>query len=189
MFWDRFIISNRDSTLYVYETGKVKIDDLPRGEYTITLNSMFNGKITKLVTLKKRTRIRFNAKNYYQTYKDSVSLLDMMKVKDTIKFYYEKWSCFGGPTGYGMVTKDSMIYKITAFNENDSSVSAYLNSEDINDFKKRGKYKPPPKRITCYIPGQGGMYYLVYKEKSLYKYGEGCSCYIYTLLREKGILK
>ncbi len=188
MFWDRYILSNRDTSIYVYSsTNKTLIDSLPIGHYTLALNSTFNDMISQEVILKKKTKIKFSTKDYFQPYKDTQSFLDLMSIKDTIRIYYAQWYCFGGYSGYCKLIKDETAYKIIIFNEKDSLLSVNLNANDVKQLRNNGKYLPKSKRLYCFVPGKGGEYYALLNRKIYHK--RSCVCYIYYLLTSKGLLK
>jgi hypothetical protein len=87
-YWDRIIIQNKDTTIFHWTSQynrTTKIDSIPVGQYTVTINSIFNDNVEKVIAIKTKTSIRFDVKYFYHYYRDTISLLERMTIKDNIR--------------------------------------------------------------------------------------------------------
>ncbi len=185
--WDRFIIKNKDTTMYFDRDRyrKTIIDSLPIGQYTIMLNSTFRDNIPQVINIKKRTTIKFNAANYYQPYIDSNSIIDLMAVRDTCLIYDSPGGCWSPPPYYCMLVKDSLKYKIIVRNDSNKLESVNLTNMEISDLRGLGRYSKPRKKMFCGRSGAAAHYYWGFNNRVLYK--RICRSYFYDLLRVRTI--
>lgn len=132
-YWDRIIFQNKDTTI---EGGissyysRSKMDSIPQGRYTVTLNSMFNDNIVDTVNVGAKTTIRYDIKDYYHFYGDTISFLDLLTDKDTIRIHYEQWGCWGGPSGYCIIVKNNAEYSLVFKNDSNEIRSFTLSKQE-----------------------------------------------------------
>ncbi len=179
--WNNLTIRSKDTNIEIsFDAMKgATFKGLKEGTYHIVLQSVFNRSVSKDIDLKQQASVQFNVENIYNAFKDTTSLLDLMRDGDTTHIYYLPGGAWAKEKGYFMLIKEGSAYHIVLRNErNDWLSSKSISAEDVSELRLLLKYK---KGVNTDIANLGKYYCALSNKVLLHDCG---SCMFGFILRK-----
>lgn len=156
--WEEVDFMNADTffTLWHAPSNQSKrslMEDVPDGQYTVRIWSVFNNHFEQSFAVKRRARLVFHLEDYYARDTSSISFFDWVKMGDSIRIYsisYTESRGIGNTyPAYCSIGKDTSGH-IIRFRTDSGLIQFKLSAEELQHFKEIESSTPPQHRWKTY---------------------------------------
>jgi hypothetical protein len=194
--WEEIDFMNTDTFFSVWhspsrQSRSSSIKDIPDGQYTVRIWSVFNNHFEQPFTVKRGAKLIFPLSDYYTWDTLHTSFFDRAQIGDSIRIYsisYEENRGIGNQyPGYCAVGKDTTGF-IIRFRADTGLIKFRLSEEEIRHFKDIENSRPPhySKKTNYFLDCNSRVFY-AFRLGRLIKEVEtsGRRGFIYTLFEKR----
>lgn len=174
--WYYSRLTSKDTVIELYQNyfkTKITHDSIPIGNYKLTLISELGDKIERNIIIGNHSKQTFNFKSFYSLDTSTVSFIDRLTTKDTLRIFIRESGCFHGFNFNCEVTKQDTIFFVHFLTSKGNEIYS-LTGSDLNSFinnEKTGRLQFLNKTKPSYVSTtQTTYYYSLDKKLIIFKF-------------------